>query len=201
VRIQVTSRARDPKKTLALPECCGECDAHPTSLCCRSATHIARARRRRPQLCHVRCDDTKEDLAFPCPRAAAVWRYSIQVFVFIGVETERFFARRRVTPPRKDPVRAQEKWPFPPPTVRKPCGFLVVCHLAPRSRHWPSPLTHQDAASDRARLVADKLRSSPLAKSQKKPGARRGCAIAIAIMGRKKRGMSKCFLKSQRFAF
>ena len=28
MRIQVTSRARDPKKTLALPECCGdECDA------------------------------------------------------------------------------------------------------------------------------------------------------------------------------
>ena len=48
------------------------------------------------------------------------------------------------------------------------------------SRHWPSPLTHQDAASDRARLVADKL---AIGKEPKE--ARRGCAIAIAIMGRR----------------
>ena len=35
------------------------------------------------------------------------------------------------------------------------------------SRHWPSPLTHQDAARIEQGLL---LTSSPMAKSQKKPG-------------------------------
>ena len=121
--------------------------------------HIARARRRRPQLCQlsrVRCEH--EDLAFrPAPYGSGrgSTRFYFIIWIFRRSETretaESIFACRRVTAPKKDPVRAQEKWNSPP-TVRKPCGFLVVCHLAPRSRHWPSPLTHQDAASDRARL-------------------------------------------------
>ena len=51
------------------------------------------------------------------------------------------------------------------------------------SRHWPSPLTHQDAAriTVHARLVADKL-----ANGKEPKEARRGCAIAIAIMGRRR---------------
>ena len=62
-------------------------------------------------------------------------------------------------------------------------------HRVP-SRHWPSPLTHQDAARITQGLL---LTSSRMAKSQKKPpaGYRRGCAIAIAIMGRR-RSLSSC---------
>ena len=39
------------------------------------------------------------------------------------------------------------------------------------SRHWPSPLTLQDAATDCARLVADKL-----ANGKEPKEARQGCA-------------------------
>ena len=46
-----------------------ECDAHRSRA--SSSTSIVS--------CAVR---RHEDLAFPCPRAAAVWRYSIQVFGF-----------------------------------------------------------------------------------------------------------------------
>ena len=67
------------------------------------------------------------------------------------------------------------------------CGtrFLRMYIHCVWSRHWPSPLTHQYAASDRARLVADKL---AIGKEPKE--ARRGCAIAIAIMGRRQPGFS-----------
>ena len=62
------------------------------------------------------------------------------------------------------------------------------------STHWPSPLTHQDAASDRARLVADKL---AIGKEPKEAWRGTGCAIAIAIMGRRQPG----FFRLWRFVY
>jgi len=47
------------------------------------------------------------------------------------------------------------------------------------SRLWPSPLKRKNAGPDRAMLVADKL-----ANGEEPKDARRGYAIAIAIMGR-----------------
>jgi hypothetical protein len=51
-----------------------------------------------------------------------------------------------------------------------------------------SPLTHQRCCEDRARLVADKL-----ANGKEPKDARRGCAIAIAIMGRRSPGIFRLF--------
>ena len=50
------------------------------------------------------------------------------------------------------------------------------------SRHWPSPLTHQDAARIAQRLL---LTSSPMAKSQKKPGGGAPCRDSD-YMGRRR---------------
>ena len=52
------------------------------------------------------------------------------------------------------------------------------------SRFWPSPLTHQDAARIAQRLL---LTSSPMAKSQKKPGGGAPCRYSD-YMGRRPPG-------------
>ena len=64
------------------------------------------------------------------------------------------------------------------PLLKNLYSLHLVSTLA---RHWPSPLTHQDAAriTQGPRLVADKL-----ANGKEPKEARQGCAIAIAIFGR-----------------
>ena len=67
-------------------------------------------------------------LHFPAPEQ----RPWFQVFSLI-VQTESFLHRRRLSP-FKGSGPCAGKVEFFLPTVRKPCGFLVVCRLAPRSR-------------------------------------------------------------------
>ena len=68
---------------------------------------------------------------------------------------------------------------------------IIASRRSTLAIHWPSPLTHQDAARITQGLL---LTSSPMAKSQKKPGGQRPKIAIAMVLGRKADCARRTFL-------